>query len=184
MDALDEHIQACLRGDTDRFEEVVKACEPKVRAILAAMSPDPGAVPDLVQEVFIIAYQRLDSYRPGTNVFAWVRAIARNVAQNERRKWYRRQDLRQRYQAEAEQSISRQIDEFVDSLPEETLESLRACVDELGGRTKSLVDGFYFEGSTLQRLADILKMSTTAAKVALHRARQAVGRCLRQKGSA
>jgi RNA polymerase sigma-70 factor (ECF subfamily) len=182
MDALDEHIAACLRGDQDRFEEVVRACEPKVRAVLAAMTPDPEAVPDLVQEVFIVAFQRLSAYRPGTNFPAWIKAIARNVAQNERRKWYRRQDLQQRYQAEAEQSITRQLEEFVDGLPEETLEALRSCVHELGGRTRSLVDGFYFEGAPLERLAAILKLSTSAAKVALHRARQSVGRCLRMKG--
>jgi RNA polymerase sigma-70 factor, ECF subfamily len=181
---LEAHLRACLRGDLARFEDVVKVCEPRVRAVLAAMTPDGNAVPDLTQEVFVIAYQRLAKYQTGTNFLAWVTAIARNVAQNERRRWYRRQDLQQRYQADTEQRIADPLQQFVDGLPEEVLESLRACVNGLGGRTRSLVDGYYFEGRPLQRLADALQLSATAAKVALHRARQAVGKCLRQKGPA
>jgi len=90
MSELDDHIRACRQGDPNRFEAVVKACEPTVRAVVAAMIPDENLVPDLTQEVFVIAYRKLESYRPGTDFRAWIRAIARNVAQNERRRWYRR----------------------------------------------------------------------------------------------
>ena len=181
---LDGHVRACLAGDLDRFAEIVKACEPKVRGVLAAMVPDPNSIPDLTQEVFVTAYDKLATYRPGTNFAAWIRAIARNTAQNERRRWYRRQDLQQRYQADTEQQIAQQVEAWVDSLPEEALESLRSCVGELGGRTRDLVDGYYFQGRPLQRLAEALQISATAAKVALHRARQALGNCLQKKGPA
>jgi RNA polymerase sigma-70 factor (ECF subfamily) len=181
---LDQHIQACLDGEVDRFTEVVKSCEPRVRAVLAAMSPDPNVVPDLTQEVFLIAYERLDSYQPGSNFLAWIRTIARNVAQNERRRWYRRQAMREQYQSEAERLMSENIDRLVESLPEETLDALRACVGGLGGRNKDLVDHYYFKGNALKRIAVFLNMSPTAAKVALHRARVAIGKCLRGKGAA
>ncbi len=182
LSALDEHVRACQAGQTDRFAEVVKASESAVRGVLAAMVPDPDAVPDLAQEVFLTAYEKLDTYRPGSNFLAWIRAIARHTAQNERRRWYRRQEMQRRYQADLEQQLDDPVREFVDSLPEEVLASLRGCVDGLGGRTKSLVDGFYFEGRPLQRLADALQLSTGAAKVALHRARAALGKCLGRKG--
>ena len=54
MDDLDQHIQQCLDGRLDSFEVIVKAYEPKVRAVLATMVPDHGLIPDLVQEVFVI----------------------------------------------------------------------------------------------------------------------------------
>jgi len=165
-----------------RFEEVVKASEPTVRGVLAGMTPDPNAVPDLAQEVFLIAYQRLSSYTPGTNFMAWIATIARNVAQNERRRWYRRKQMQERYQAEAEYLLAESIDQFVESLPEQVLESLRECVGGLGGRTREVVDGYYYGGCSLKRVADLLSVSSTAAKVALHRARQAIGKCLKGKG--
>lgn len=178
---LDDHVRACQAGDLDRFAAIVAACEPKVRGVLAAMIPDPNCIPDLTQEVFVTAYEKLGTYQPGGNFLAWIRSIARHVAQNERRRWYRRQDLQQRYQAETEERISDQVEAWVDSLPEDVLASLRSCVDGLGGRTRELVDGFYFEGQSLQRLADALKLSAGAAKVALHRARSALGKCLDRK---
>jgi len=183
MTELDQHIQACRAGDVGSYAEVVKACEPKVRAVIAAMCPDPNAVPDLTQEVFIVAYRRLSSYEPGTNFMAWIRTIARNLAQNERRKWYRRQELHEHYQVEADRILAENIDRFVESLPEETLESLRDCVGGLGGRTRELVDGYYYEGCSLKSIAGILNMTSSAAKVALHRARKALGKCLQRKGS-
>lgn len=184
MSSLDDAVRACLRGERERFAEVVKECEPKVRAVLAAMTPDPNAVPDLTQEVFLIAYQRLASYEPGTNFTAWIRTIARNVAQNERRRWYRRQKTAESYQVEAERQIDENIDRFVESLPEETLESLRDCIGRLGGRTRNLVEEVYYRECSLKEVADLLQFSASAAKVALHRARLAIGNCLQKKGDA
>ena len=184
MESLDQQIQACLEGDIDAFAGVVDAHESDVRAVIASMCPDSGLVPDLIQEVFLIVFRKLDSYQSGTNFRAWIKAIARNVAQNERRRWYRRQDMQLKYQAEAqtEHQIAENIDQFVESLPEETLESLRECVGGLQGKTRALVDGYYYEGCSIKQVAGILDVSASAAKVALHRARKAVGDCLQRKG--
>lgn len=182
MKPLERHIEACLKGDVDRFEEVVKVHEPRVRAIIAAMVPDSATVPDLTQEVFVIAFKRLASYRRRTNFSAWIGTIARNVAQNERRRWYRRQQAYRDYQAETEYRLSQSIDRFVEGLPAETLAALQECVDGLQGKTRALVDGFYNDRNTIKELSSILNMSASAAKVALHRARQALGRCIHRKG--
>ncbi|MEM7391213.1 MAG: sigma-70 family RNA polymerase sigma factor [Verrucomicrobiota bacterium] len=183
MDALDEHIKACLAGDTDRFEEVVKACESKVRGVLGAMIPDHDLIPDLTQEVFLIAFRKLSSYQIGSNFMAWVSAIARNVAQNERRRWYRRQELKDKCRVDAEQKMEENIEQFVDSLPEDVLESLRQCVDGLGDRTKAIVNHYYHDQCSIKNLTEIFKLTSSAAKVTLHRARQAVNKCMRRKGS-
>ena len=183
LDALDQCVRQCLAGDINRFEEIVRICEPKIRAVVAAMIPDYDKIPDLTQETFVITYRRLSSYQPGTNFLAWIRTIARNVAQNERRRWYRQQDMQQNYEAEAERLMAENIDRFVESLPEETLESLRNCVGRLGGRTRSLVERYYLEGCPVKTLSDALQISATAAKVALHRGRQALGKCLQGRGA-
>ncbi|MFT5122813.1 MAG: RNA polymerase sigma-70 factor (ECF subfamily), partial [Verrucomicrobiales bacterium] len=84
MESLEQQIQACLNGDVDAFAAVVDAHESDVRAVIASMCPDAGLVQDLVQEVFLIVYRKLDTYQSGTNLRAWIKTIARNVAQNER----------------------------------------------------------------------------------------------------
>jgi RNA polymerase sigma-70 factor (ECF subfamily) len=183
---IDQHIQQCLEGRLDSFEVIVREYEPKVRAVLAAMIPDSALIPDLTQEVFVITYQKLGTFKAGTNFNAWIKTITRNVAQNERRKWYRRQEMQERLkiEAEAEQQIGENIDAFVDSLPEETLDALRDCVGGLQGKTRALVDGYYYDGCSIKQVSEILQVSASAAKVALHRARAAVSKCLQKKGGA
>ena len=183
---LEQHIRRCQAGQLESFEAIVRTYEPKVRAVLAATVPDSALIPDLTQEVFVIAYRKLENFQLGTNFNAWIKTIARNVAQNERRKWYRRREMQEKYQAEAdaERQIDENIDAFVDSLPEDTLDALRDCVGGLQGKTRALVDGYYYDGCSIKQVSEILQVSASAAKVALHRARLAVSKCLQSKGPA
>jgi RNA polymerase sigma-70 factor (ECF subfamily) len=109
MNDLDQIIAKILEGDANLYARIVEAYEGKIRALIAAMIPEPDMAKDMTQEVFIIAYQRLGAYRKGSNFLAWLRAIARNVAQNERRSWYRRHELEERYEAEVVQQIEENI---------------------------------------------------------------------------
>lgn len=177
--ALDRCVQRCLAGDMAAYEELVRIAEPKVRAVLSVMCPDRDRVPDLTQETFIVAWRKLAGYQQGTNFMAWIKAIARNLAQNERRRWFNREHEQIDYQAQVEWQIAESIDQFVEELPEETIESLRNCVGKLGGRTRALVESHYFEGCPVKTLSDMFKLSATAAKVALHRGRLALGKCMK-----
>lgn len=182
MENLDEIIQRIIAGEADLYEEVVNEYEARVRSVVAAMIPDPNRVPDVTQETFITAYNCLGKYQPGTNFLAWIRTIARNMAQNERRKWYRNRDAHERHRVEVEELVEDEIFRIVDALPEDVLDSLRGCVDGLGDKTKGLVDGFYFKEQAIKELSEALDLSISAVKVTLHRAREAIGKCMRRKG--
>jgi len=181
MEELDQVIARIRGGEPDLYRQVVEQCEGPVRAVIAAMVPDASATADLTQEVFVIAYQRLAAYQPGTRFLAWLRAIARNVAQNERRRWYRRQALEARYQAETARQLEAQVDRIVDELPEDLLSSVQDCVTHIEGRARLLLDGFYYQQHSVNELARQLQITAGAVKVILHRARHAVGACLRRK---
>nr|WP_240982075.1 MULTISPECIES: sigma-70 family RNA polymerase sigma factor [unclassified Streptomyces] len=51
---------------------------------------DPHQAEDLAQEAWLKALQHIDSYRPGTNFVAWIKAIAKNTARDHLRKESRR----------------------------------------------------------------------------------------------
>jgi RNA polymerase sigma-70 factor (ECF subfamily) len=182
MDNIDQIIAKILAGDPDRYREVVETYESRVRAVVAAMVPDPNVTADVTQEVFVIAYQRLADYKPGTNFLAWLRTISRNVAQNERRRWYRRREMEARYEVEVAQQVEPHVDRLLEDLPEDLLSSLQDCVTHLQGKAREMMDGFYFKEHSIQELAKLLDISANAAKVVLHRARHAVGSCIQKKG--
>ena len=181
MNDLDPIIAQIRGGEPDLYRRIVEDCEGPVRTVIAAMIPDPNLTADLTQEVFVIAYQRLATYQPGTNFVAWLRAIARNVAQNERRRWYRRHALEERYQAEVAQQVETHVDRLVDELPEDLLNSVQDCVTHIEGKARLLLDGFYYQKHSVHDLAQQLRISTGSVKVILHRARHAVGSCLQKK---
>ncbi|MBN2301939.1 MAG: sigma-70 family RNA polymerase sigma factor [Lentisphaerae bacterium] len=179
---IETSIANVLNGNPDAFADIVKTHEPGVRAIIAAMIPDSNMIADVSQEAFVIAYQRLSTYQPGTNFKAWLHTIARNAAQNERRRWYGRRDMQNRYHAEIEKRMADDITKVTESLPEDTLAALRSCMDNLGGKTRALMDGFYFHEHAVKELAKSFALSVNAVKVTLHRARLAMGKCLQRKG--
>jgi RNA polymerase sigma-70 factor (ECF subfamily) len=182
MENLDQIIAQIRAGNSDLYGKIVDEFERKVRAVVAAMIPDPNRIPDMTQEVFITAYRRLDSYRPGTNFPAWLSTIARNVAQNERRRWYRQREKEAGFKAEVIHCVEPQIDRVMDDMPEDTLDALKDCVSRLQGKSQDVMQGFYYKDRPLAELADRLRITENSAKVILHRARQAIGSCLQKKG--
>lgn len=53
---------------------------------IAAAALDRTQAEDIVQDAALIAYERRDSFTPGTNFLAWTARIVRNVALNARRR--------------------------------------------------------------------------------------------------
>lgn len=92
--------------------------------------------------------------------------------------------MQEQYKVEFEEQVDDELYRIVESLPEDVLESLRGCVDNLQDKTRDLVDGFYFQERAVKDLADAVGLTVTAAKVTLHRARNAISKCMRRKGHA
>jgi len=180
---LDGQVRKVRAGDLAAYREIVTACEAGVRAVLGAMLPDHDAVEDLAQEVFITAYAKLDAYRPGTNFPAWLKQIARNLARNYRKRWYRGRAFRDRYKAQIEQHLGTLIDEIVTVLDEGTvLDALRDCIATLSGERRAVFEAYYAREVTSGELAAEYERSAGWVRLTVHRARRSVAECLRKKG--
>ena len=184
---LDSMIRAVRAGETERFGEVVSALEADVRTLLAIMIPDKSRVPDLTHEAFVVAYVKLDEYCEGTDFAAWMKAIARNLASNERRRWIREQRFSARYAAAIEDDIvGPLVDRLTDQLEirqqAQLLAALRECVAGLKKAARDAVERFYFNGASVADIAMSSGRSPGAIKVILFRARAALAECLAMKG--
>src|SRR5579862_2868158 len=49
-------------------------------AYLLSLTGDPDAADDLVQEVFVVALRKRETFVAGTNFGGWLRTIAKNIA--------------------------------------------------------------------------------------------------------
>jgi len=72
-------VEAARRGDRAAFGRVFEQFAPMVHGILLARLPSQDA-DDLLQEVFLLALERLDTLRSAPAVGGWLAMIARNRA--------------------------------------------------------------------------------------------------------
>lgn len=184
---LDSVIRAVRAGDTERFGDIVSVLEAGVRAIFAIMIPDKSLVPDLTHETFVVAYLKLDEYRVGTDFAAWVKTIARNLASNERRRWFREQRFSSRYAVALEDGIvGPWLDELTERLDLEQqtqlLASLQDCLAGLRHAARTTIEHFYLRGLSVADIAASTGRSPGATRGMLFRARAALAQCLVAKG--
>ena len=74
-------------GDRDAFTPLMQSFEGDVRAICRRFTRDDDDAEDLVLELFVEAYLKLDQLRAPESFGPWVKSIARNHC----RSWYRSQ---------------------------------------------------------------------------------------------
>jgi RNA polymerase sigma-70 factor (ECF subfamily) len=119
-------IEEVRSGDQEAFERLYGLYAPMVHGILLARVPW-HEVDDLVQDVFLTAYRRLDTLRD-TNAFGgWIGMIARNRAMDFHRRTRETEELNENIalanQSEAEAETARVI-EVIRDLPEAYRETL------------------------------------------------------------
>src|SRR3954468_19675802 len=76
--------------DRTPFEEEALTHADQLYRIALRLSGSPQTAEELVQETYLRARRGWESYRPGTNLAAWLATILRNVYLDEARKQSRR----------------------------------------------------------------------------------------------
>jgi RNA polymerase sigma-70 factor, ECF subfamily len=129
-----------------------------------------AAADDVVSEVFVIAWRRLDQAPP--DELPWLLGIARGVLANQRRGDARRLALRDRLTARAGGGIEHGPDS-----PGGESEVLVAF-GSLSQRDQELLLLVAWDGLDRAQAASVLGIGTTAFSVRLHRARRRLERAL------
>jgi RNA polymerase sigma-70 factor, ECF subfamily len=120
-------------------------------------------VDDLIEEVLIIAWRRLDDIPSGAEV-PWLIGVARNVLRNAHRKFRR-----------GEIAASRMTPPHHDSSAEENViadEGVRIALAALGDDDRDIVLLHAWDGRSVAEIGMILGVTTNAAGVRLSRAQE------------
>ncbi|HEV3471463.1 MAG TPA: sigma-70 family RNA polymerase sigma factor [Pyrinomonadaceae bacterium] len=117
-------VEAVRAGDREAFAGLYETFAPMVHGVLLARVPF-DEVGDLVQEVFLVAFRKLDTLRDGARFGPWVAMIARNRAMDFHRRARETEELRDelahapRPSAEAAEALA-----HIRALPEAYRETL------------------------------------------------------------
>ena len=168
-------------GDQSCFEIIVRRLERPLRAWLATHASPAVDVDEIAQRTFVIAFNKLDTFEPGTNFAAWIFTIARYQLLAELQRLRRVADYHARFAPELlERELERRVQEPVECV-EERLDHLRKCLDSIEGNLRKYVFWRYDEEIPLEEMANRTGRSVGAIKKQLWQIRRKLQHCVEVK---
>ena len=177
-------INDARKGDLDAFNRLVLAYQDRLYNHAWRMLGDHAPAADAVQEAFIIAYEKLSTYRGGS-FRAWLVRIVTNLCYDE----LRRRKRRPTTPLEPLDSDDQEVESprwMVDPAagPEEETEkaelwnAVQRCLDHLNPEFRSVLLCIDIQGMDYQEAAEALGCAMGTIKSRLARARLNVRNCL------
>ncbi|MDB5265578.1 MAG: subfamily polymerase sigma factor, polymerase sigma-70 factor, subfamily [Parcubacteria group bacterium] len=175
-EALAQRLQA---GDEESLSLLMQRFEPKLmrygRRFLEGQRED--VLRQAVQDIFISAYQNIESFDPRQRFSPWIYRIAHNAFVD----ILRRRTKQPLYGIDFDQLISHPIHE--DSFAaEKEQEEIRVLVEkglgELAPAQREIIVLYYFEELSYKEIADVLHVPVSTVGVRLARARTTLKRTL------
>lgn len=161
------------------FGELVRTHHRELLVYALALTGNSATSRDLVQEAFIVAYQKREVFDVTRDFATWMRGIVRNKWREWLRK-NRRYDLGDHELARIDADIAAwqaqrlrgENSLFVD---------LEECLDRLPPLLRETIDEFYFQGRSGEETAGRLGLEPAAVRKRLQRARTLLKQCLESK---
>ncbi len=167
-------------SDSD-FTELVERHHRELLVYARALTRDSTTARDIVQEAFIVAYDKINTFDVTRDFATWMRGIVRN-------KW--REWLRKNKRYALTDTDIAQIDADVAAWQSEKtedesdlFEALRDCLHRLPDNLTEAIMACYYEGRTGDEAADHLGIAPAAVRKRLQRARVLLKECLDHKTS-
>ena len=169
-------------GDEDAYEGLVRAYGGRMLAAARRILPTDEDAQEAVQEAFLSAFKAMDGFQGDARIGTWLHRIAINAALMKLRRLRRREERAieellpsysaDGHHAQAPAAWSEAADEEL--LREESREVVRARIAELPESYRIALTLRDIEGLSNEELAESLDVTVNAAKIRVHRARQAL----------
>lgn len=142
----------------EKRDAIYRDCYPKVSRYIAARVHNPQEAEDLVSEVFLKVYQKLESFdETKSSVSTWVYAITKNTVID----YYRTN----RFHSELAETLPAADDLEGDLCHEDTLNTLAAALSSLDERQRDIIILRYYRGLSLKEIAQRMALSYSYIKL-------------------
>jgi len=168
-----EILACCLEGDWSDYGEIVERYKPLVWSAVDAATDDKASIPDLVQEVFVKAYEKLYTFNMGGKFSSWIYRIARNHTLNHTRRFkVRRAVSLEAVQEDSGRSIA-QNGEGPEKIVEKEARAaaLEAMISRLPESYRMVLNMFYQGEMSYEEIAGETNMPLNTVRTHLRRAR-------------
>lgn len=160
-------IEACLGGDKDCYERLVRRYEMQITKLMWRFSRNPTVCKELVQDVFVEAYFSLKSYRGRAPFLHWLRKIGTRVGY----RFWKEQEKKKAFVPLADfDVIKKEETNEVDS--EKAAEVLHWLLARLPRADRLVLTLMYFEQKSTREIGALMGWNRAIVKMRALRARK------------
>ena len=164
-------VAAARTGDQDAVSALYEKTYSKVYYTVKSMIKDEDAVFDIVQDAYIKAFARLDTFQGDAKFLPWVRRIAANTA----RDWLKKERPMLFAELSSDDGQDTPVEELLPgersrNLPdqiidqEETKRLIRDIIEELPEDQRAAIGMFYYGEMSVKEIAVAMGVSESAVK--------------------
>lgn len=168
-------INRCRAGETAAFGLLVDRYQSRLLRTLVPLVGSVHDALDAAQDAFVLAYQKLDSFRGDSAFYSWLFRIAYNASMTARRKQrhFPKHSLDQRLTDSGfEPADGRTSNGPAESMmSEERRQTVRAALAELNEEFRDPLVLRELEGLSYEEIADILDCPLGTVRSRIHRGR-------------
>ncbi|MFG0331866.1 MAG: sigma-70 family RNA polymerase sigma factor [Maioricimonas sp. JB049] len=167
-------IDRCRAGDVEAFGGLVARYQDRLYGTLVRMLGSTHEASDVAQDAFVLAFQKLDTFRGDSAFYSWLFRIAHNAAASRRRK---RRVARTSVEAVREQTGQEPTDHRPSADPSHALQSqerselVRQALDELAEDHRAVLVMKEMENLRYEQIAELLDCPVGTVRSRIHRAR-------------
>jgi RNA polymerase sigma-70 factor (ECF subfamily) len=159
-----------VSGDRAAFEVLYRRHRDRVYGLVWRLAGgDAGLAEDMLQEAFVRAWRKLDSFRGDSRFGTWLHRLAVNAALSDRR--IRMRQVRR--ETALEGSVERVTPGDLDVRAGQQMD-LEQAIAQLPERARAVLVLYDVEGYSHAEIAEITGMAVGSSKAQLHRARRLV----------
>jgi len=159
-------------GDIRAYEKLVNHHRQFIYSLILRLVKHSEDAEELTMDVFVRAYQKLDTFRFDAKLSTWLYTIAYRIAIMHLRK-------KKRYFSEVKEHHS-VADGFTDEIhQEEQRLILENAMAQLSYEDNALISFFYLKELSLKEIEEITKIKAVTIKVKIHRIRKKLAELLK-----
>lgn len=163
-------VLAASQGDCAAFEELYRRHRDRIYGLLWRLaSGDAALAEDLLQESFVRAWEKLESFRGDSRFGTWLHRLSANVALTDRRTRVRKVGRETVLDASVERIAAGERDVRAGQQMD-----LEAAISGLPTRARTVLVLYDIEGYSHAEISDLTGMAVGSSKAQLHRARRLV----------
>lgn len=164
-------IEAALEGDRAAFGDLVHRYQDRLHAAMLQVTGSTEEAEDVVQDAFVRAFLKLDTFQHHSQFFTWLYRIAFNSALSRMRRRRVMTSIEQARESIGEEPVDDAEPPDAQMLREERIASVQIALRKLSDDHRTILVLREMEDHAYEQIAEVLQISIGTVRSRLSRAR-------------